>query len=120
ARVKLERRYEGARPPFEPSSVDVAERSGCDANPVDPTSDEGRLTLLSFVWPDQEERISLLRAALDTAPPIEAPVEKASAGDWLERSLAGPLPSGVATVVFHSIFWQYIDGDEQERVRPTL
>jgi hypothetical protein len=120
ARVKLERRYEGTRPPFDPPAVDVIERSGCDANPVDPASDEGRLTLLSFVWPDQEERIELLRAALDAAPAIAAPVEKASAGDWLERNLAAPLPDGVCTVVFHSIFWQYMDHEERERVRSTL
>jgi hypothetical protein len=120
ARVKLERRYEGTRPPFEPSSVEVVERRGCDADPVDPTSDDGRLTLLSFVWPDQEERLALLRAALDAAPATPATVDQASAADWLERRLAEPLPSGVATVVFHSIFWQYLDHDERDRVRGAL
>ena len=120
AQVRLEGRYDGTPPPFEPSSVEVVERRGCDANPIDPASDDGRLTLLSFVWPDQEERFTLLRAALDAAPAIEATVEKASAGDWLERKLAAPLPEGVCTVVFHSIFWQYMDGDERERVRTTL
>jgi hypothetical protein len=118
--VKIERRYEGALPPFEPAAVEVVERRGCDASPVDPTTEEGRLTLLSFVWPDQGERVELLRAALDTAPAIPATVEQAGAGEWLERELAEPGPGGVMTVVFHSIFWQYLDEDEQERVRATL
>jgi hypothetical protein len=37
--------------------VTVVERSGCDLDPVDVHSSEGRLTLLACTWPDQLERI---------------------------------------------------------------
>src|SRR4051812_14867987 len=45
--VRLADRYEGAPPPFPAAQVQVAERRGCDPNPVDAGSEEGRLTLLS-------------------------------------------------------------------------
>src|SRR5207344_2150235 len=60
-------------PPDLPASVEVAERRGCDANPVDVSTAEGRLTLRSFVWPDQPERIARMEAALEVAG--EEPVE---------------------------------------------
>ena len=109
--------YEGDAPPFE-GGVEIVERRGCDADPIDPASDEGRLTLLSYVWPDQEQRVTLLRAALEIAARIPVTVEQASAGDWIE-SVLEPEP-GVTTVVFHSIFIQYLDDDELERVRAAV
>ena len=36
---------------------DVRERVGCDRDPVDLTTVEGRLLLTSYVWPDQRERL---------------------------------------------------------------
>lgn len=42
-----------------PFAVDatVLERSGCDRSPIDATTDEGALTLKSFVWADQITRV---------------------------------------------------------------
>ena len=45
----------------------VVERRGCDASPIDPGTEEGRLTLQSYVWPDQVERFRQLAAASDVA-----------------------------------------------------
>ena len=53
-------------PPFE-TPMEVAERGGCDFAPIDPTTDEGRLSLLSYMFPDQMPRYELLREALDVA-----------------------------------------------------
>jgi hypothetical protein len=39
-------------PPFEVDAM-VAARRGCDRNPLDPTSPEDQITLLSFVWCDK-------------------------------------------------------------------
>jgi hypothetical protein len=118
--VKLERRYEGTRPPFDPPAVEIVERRGCDATPIDPASEDGRITLLSFVWPDQTARVELLREALELAPRVPATVEPAGAGEWIERALAEPPKPGVVTVVFHSIFWLYLDEPERERVRGAI
>jgi len=90
------------------TSTTVVERAGCDPSPVDPTTDEGRLTLESYVWPDQRERFAILRAAIEVARRVPADVERASAVDWLPRRLAAARP-GVATVVFHSIAIAYLE-----------
>jgi hypothetical protein len=51
----------------------VAERAGCDTDPVDPTTEDGRLTLLSYLWADQIARVRLLRAALEVAAEVPVP-----------------------------------------------
>jgi len=52
-----------------PVTIRVAERRGCDLNPMDPTLDESRAALLCFVWPDQTERLQLLAELIETVPP---------------------------------------------------
>ena len=100
--------------PFVVDAV-VAERAGCDMQPLDPTSEDGRLTLLSYVWPDQVARIRNLRAAIEVAEQVPVEVERANAADWLERELTERNP-GLATVVYHSIVLQYLSEDDFERV----
>ena len=105
-------------PPFDVAAT-VAGRRGCDRNPLDATSEEDRITLLSFVWCDQAWRIRRLRAALEVAAQVPASVDRANAPDWLGQQLADDTP-GVATVVFHSIFMQYLAEEDRERVLATL
>ena len=99
--------------------VEVAERAGCDRSPIDPTSDAGRLTLRSFVWPDLTARLARLDAALDIAARVPAPVAQSDLAGWLEDRLAAS-PPGVATVVYHSSVWQYVTEDSRVRMRTAL
>jgi hypothetical protein len=110
--------WAGDRLPFDVRAT-VVERRGCDPNPVDPTTAEGRTTLLSYVWPDQTERLALLRAACDLAARVPARVERANGADWVAARLAQPA-AGLATVVYHSIVVQYVDADSRERLLATL
>jgi hypothetical protein len=96
-----------------PVPATVAERAGCDASPVDPASEEGRLTLLSYAWPDQMARMERLRAALAIAAARPAPVERGGAVEWAAARLAEPAP-GLATILFHSIVMQYLSEDERD------
>src|SRR3954469_2240081 len=116
ARIPSE--YHGGRPPLA-APVWVVERAGCDAMPIDPTTEDGSLTLESFVWPEQLERLKLLRAAIEVArrPPVT--VDQASAVDWLEARLARDR-AGAATIVFHSIMWGYMTDDDRARITQTL
>jgi hypothetical protein len=114
ASVVLRGCFAPGRLPFDVAAR-VAERAGCDQAPVDPTSDDGRLTLLSYVWPDQHERLARVRAACEVARRVPATVVRADAADWLETVLARPVP-GTATVVFHSIVLQYLPAATRERV----
>ncbi|MFP5297475.1 MAG: DUF2332 domain-containing protein [Actinomycetota bacterium] len=100
------------RPPELSGDVEIAERIGCDPYPVDAASPEGRLTLSSFVWPDQHERWTRLRGALEVASWVPVDIVHAGAAGFLREVLARPV-DGVATVVFHSIVFQYLDADER-------
>jgi hypothetical protein len=97
----------------------VIERAGCDTLPLDPCSADGQITLLSYLWPDQRERIALLRGALEVARRVPATVDAAGAPAWLAARLAAPA-RGVASVVFHSIFMQYLSAADRRRVASVL
>jgi len=92
--------------------VEVVERRGCDSRPVDPCDEEGKLTLESFVWPDQVARMGRLRTALEAAEEMPIAVERAPAASWIADRL-GESRDGVATVVFHSIVTQYMPASER-------
>jgi hypothetical protein len=116
--VRFEGWWEGEPPDLSTGAV-VAARAGCDRNPVDIGTGDGRATLRSYVWPDQVERLARLDAALDVAARIPATVEAADLGEWLARRLAEPAPR-TATVVVHSIVWQYVAGESRDRMRAAL
>lgn len=102
-----------------PERVEVASREGCDAAPVDASSEEGRRTLLAYVWADQRRRVERLQGALGVAAAHPVAVERAPAAAWAAERLAAPV-SGVATVVFHSVFIFYLPEAERERLLSTI
>lgn len=106
-------------PPRLPPRVEVAERRGCDRNPLDATTEDGRLTLLSYVWPDQLERIARLEAAIEVARRVPVTVDPGDAATWAEAQLAQPV-AGVATVVVHSIVLQYLPPERRRRFRAVM
>lgn len=101
------------------TSVEVASRQGCDPDPVDVGTEEGRLRLRQSVWGDQLERLRRLDGALKLAARIPAVVEEARAGDWLPARLAEPAP-GHLTLVYHSVVWQYLAPDERDEVEAAI
>jgi hypothetical protein len=110
--LRLEFELEGTAPAL-PASAEVVERRGCDANPIDVSTADGRLTLLSFIWPDQPERIARMEAALKVAEEDPVVLDRETASTWTRRMLAEPA-SGQATVIYHSIVSQYL-GDEERQ-----
>jgi hypothetical protein len=117
--VTLDFELRGKIDPPIPAKVEVAEREGCDASPIDPTSAEGRLSLLAYVWPDQPARIERLQAALGLAAELPASIERAAGAAWLRDRLAESRP-GQATLVYHSIVMQYMDEDERAEFKGHL
>ena len=115
--VRFEDVFEEGLPPTPPA--EVVERRGCDLQPVDPSTDEGRLTLLSFVWADQVHRFERLRAALEVAREVPAPVDRENAASWLERRLETRTPD-VATAVFHTVTLGYFDEESRARVEAAV
>jgi hypothetical protein len=102
-------------PPPLNRNADVVARKGCDLNPIDPTSEDGALSLRSFVWADQLVRLGLLDGAIQVAREHPVEVERMDAASFLDRELAHPV-RGVATVVFHSVFIQYVEEIERHRM----
>jgi hypothetical protein len=105
--VALAPEWRGAAPLPPAVPVAVAGRAGCDLNPLDGSSEEDRLRLLSYVWADQADRLAFTRAALALLERFPVKVDRADAVAWLKARLAAP-PAGAVHVVYHSIAWQYL------------
>jgi hypothetical protein len=116
--VRFASLWQGGRPPFE-ARCRIAERRGCDRDPIDATTENGRLKLLSYVWPGQTDRFTMLAAALEIARDDPVAIDAALIPAWLETHLAEPAP-GRATVVFHSIVWSYLTDAERVAATETL
>jgi len=106
------------RPPPLSAMTAIDERRGCDLHPIDATTLDGQRRLVSYVWPDQETRLTRLRAALAIAEHVPVTVDRASADEWVAARVH-PEP-GSTTVLLHSIMWQYLPTDVQTRVTDTL
>jgi len=101
------------------AELDIRGRAGCDANPLRADDPEDRVTLMSYIWPDELERIERQRAALDIAAEAGLPIEQGAAGDWLDRALR-TRPPGELTVVWHSVFRQYVEAAEWEDIEASI
>jgi hypothetical protein len=116
--VRIWGAFGDVHPPFD-MPVKIAERRGCDASPIDPCTEEGRLTLESYVWPDQVERFRQLAAAIEVVRRVPAEVDQANAVDWVESALVNCVP-GVTSVVYHSIVWQYLSNADRARFKGMI
>lgn len=110
--VKLEFELLGGLAASFPPTVEVHSRRGCDTAPIDAATVEGRLTLLTYVWPDQVERIARMQAALEIAAEQPVKIDREAAAPWTRRMLAERSP-GQATVIYHSIVSQYLSDEER-------
>jgi len=115
SRVRLPGAWSGPRPPEVPA--EVVDRLGSDTAPVDVSTRAGRLTLLSYVWPDQTGRVQRLRNAFHVAHHTPVRVRRQSARDFV-RDLR--LSDGSVTVLWHSVMWQYMSRVDQEAVAAGL
>jgi hypothetical protein len=99
--------------------VKVTSRRGVDLAPADASNADDRLRLRSYVWADQRERLARLDGALDLARALAVRVDAGDAAAWLDAALAAR-HDGAATVVFHSIMWQYASHETQRRIEDSL
>lgn len=106
-------------PPPPATRVRVEERAACDRAPIDIRSPADVLRLRAYVWPDQTDRLARLDQALAVAQTSPVPVDRADAADWAEIQLARRRKS-VATVLYHSIVWQYLPQNTQQRLRRLI
>ncbi len=116
--VQLMPRWSGPLPRLATPAV-VAERAGCDLAPIELGQPEARLRLRGYVWADQPERLRRIDGAIALARAAEVVVERADAVSWVAKRLGAPAP-GRATVLCHSIMWQYMPAASQAALRATI
>ncbi|MCE7000285.1 DUF2332 domain-containing protein [Saccharothrix sp. S26] len=115
----LDPRWTG-RPPVDlRHNLRLVRRAGCDLDPVDVSTEDGRLHLSSFVWADQLDRFDRLQAAVELARLDPVPVRRATGPEWLAEQLARP-ERDVLTVVWHSVVWQYVSPADRAMGRAIL
>jgi hypothetical protein len=100
------------------SALRIVARAGCDLSPLDPTDADDQLTLLSYIWPDEQHRIERMRAALSVAERDRVPVALRPASEWLPEALAAHHDE--LTVVWHSVMRQYVEAEEWAAIERAL
>ncbi len=99
--------------------VEVVERAGCDLNPLDLRSDIEKSQLLSYIWPDQEDRKQRTQSAIDVFCENDVKVDRANAIDWLESRISGQ-PDGVLHLIYHTVVLQYFPDPVREEFLDIL
>lgn len=97
----------------------IRARAGCDRNPLDVRRPEDRLALLSYIWPDESERLERMRLALQIALKAPPAVAAQPASAWLPDALQAREPDEL-TVVWQSIFRQYVDPGEWAAIEDAV
>lgn len=105
--------------PCLPEHITIADRRGNDLLPVDLRDPAAVQRLRAYVWPDQTARAARLQGAIALAQQALPIVDAGDAAAWVEAQLAAPR-EGVATVLVHSVVWQYLPPATRERIEAAL
>ena len=100
------------------ADVCVVSNAACDRKPMILADPLQRRRLKAYLWPDQTERMERFDAAATMALAAGVTVEAADAADWA-KARAAPR-DGVATCVYHSIFWQYLSAATQGALEAAI
>ena len=123
APLTLRSEWRGHVPNEASTDLRVVRRAGCDAKPINLRDADPALRLASFIWPDQPERLSRLRAAAGAAVGWMAQegldVQACPAAAFVAKELQALRP-GHVTVLMHSVVWQYIAPAEQAAVQASV
>jgi hypothetical protein len=93
-------------------SLSFSERRGSDIAPLDVSTEEGAATALSYIWPDEPERMARVRLAIEIQRRQPVTPERAGAADWIAARLAEP-GEGMVTVIWESVMRQYMADAER-------
>jgi hypothetical protein len=105
-------------PPAIDADVTVVERAACDRKPVDLADPVARRRLRAYTWADQIDRLARLEAAMALARAECITVDNADAVAWT-AARADPR-AGATTVLYHSVFWQYMPVESQAALTATI
>jgi hypothetical protein len=112
--VHLRPEWRKAPPPTRP--LRVVDRAGVDRHPIDAGDPVDALRLMSYLWPDQPDRIAMTRGAIAMGPTRP---DDGDAAPWLARRLADRRP-GRLHMVYTTVAWQYFPADTQSACTRSL
>lgn len=116
--VQITPDWTGPRPNAD--EVRVLSRRGADLAPVDATNPEAANRMLSYIWPDQPERISRIEAALGLVQASGLAIEAMDAAAFVEAAIEIEPAEGVVRVLQHSIAHQYFPEDTKLRIADRM
>jgi len=94
----------------------IVARRGCDTSPIDVADPAAVQRLKAYVWPDQIARFARLDEAIAVMRAFPVTLDRANAENWIGECLARR-PPDIATVIYHSCFWQYLDEAARTGIR---
>ncbi len=110
--------WKGAPPPQ--ADVEIASLKGCDVAPVDLADPNQALRLKAYIWPEHRVRFDRMEAAIAAAKEQAPDIVRMDAADFVEAELAEPQAERTTRVLMHSIVWQYLPKDQQERITAAM
>lgn len=114
AAMRFAPEWRGLPPP--PGPIEIASLKGCDVAPLDLTDPAQALRLKAYTWPEHTVRFERLEAAIAAAAVKRPDLVAMNAADFVEQQLAAPQAEGTTRLLMHSIVWQYVPKDQQQRI----
>jgi hypothetical protein len=111
--------WSGPLPPLD-APLQIRSRRGCDRHPLDVTDSLQRERLIAYVWADQRSRLERLEAAMGVMQTEPVCIETCEAQHWLPSVLPPTSEPYVTRVVYHSIFWSYLQAPAREQIATHL
>jgi hypothetical protein len=97
---------------------EVIERRGCDLHPFDVNKVSDTQRLLSYVWPDQIERLERLRSAIEIAREYPVHVDHDDAVIWARERIA--TREETAAVLMHAVMMEHVAANDRESLLETI
>ncbi len=110
--------WHGNPPPAH--DIAIVSTKGCDVAPVDLTDAAQALRLKAYIWPEHTVRFERMATAIAEAIKSPPDITKINAANFIEAELVKPQAAGVTRVLMHSIVWQYVPADQQDRVTKAM
>jgi hypothetical protein len=117
APVRIDTEWRGPPAPLH-GSAQVVGRAACDRAPIDVNDASAVRRLRAYVWADQFDRLARLDAAVALARATGVWVEAFDALAFVRDRVR--LEAGRLTVIYHSIFWQYLPAQTQQGLEQAI
>lgn len=116
--VVIRPEWRGSPPPAAP--VEIVAARGVDIAPLDLRDPRDAARLQAYCWVDAVERQHRLEATIAMLQAEPVALERGDAAAWIEERLALPQAPGVTRVLMHSVVWQYLRSDAQQRIAAAM